>query len=121
MSQFVLLLWNQTTGQPPDFSAAEMQALVKEYGEWTERMRREGRLVATQRLSDIFRDPGRRLSGTGDEFRLIDRALPETKEVVSGFYQIKARDYDEAVEIARTCPHLKGQGARIELREVWRA
>ena len=118
MSQFVLFLWSDTS-RPPDMSPAEMQAVVKEYSEWTEKLRREGRLVWSQRLSDVFRDPGRRLKGTGDELSVTDRSLPETKEVVGGFYQIEASDYAEAVKIASGCPHLEGRGARIEIREVW--
>lgn len=117
MAQFMLFLWNDRT-VPVDMSSAEMQAFVQEYYAWTEKLRSEGRLVASQRLSDIRTDPGRTLRGVGKDFALIDRMLPETKEVVGGFYQINAKDYAEAVEVARTCPHLRGQNARIEIREV---
>jgi hypothetical protein len=117
MAQFMLFLWNDRT-VPVDMSSAEMQAFVQEYFAWTDKLRAEGRLVGAQRLSDIRTDPGRKLSGVGKDLAVTDRMLPETKEVVGGFYQIHAKDYDEAVEIARTCPHLRGRNARIEIREV---
>lgn len=117
MAEFMLFLWSDTSA-PPEMSAAEIQAFVKEYQVWTEKMRAEGRLVASQRLSDVRQDPGRTLTGAGDDFAVTDRPLPETKEVVGGFYQIRARDYDEAVKIARGCPHLRGRRARIEIRQV---
>jgi hypothetical protein len=117
MAQFMLFLWSDVTAAP-DLSPEEMQAFVQEYVAWTEKMRAEGRLVASQRLSDVRTDPGRSLTGTGAAFAVTDKPLPETKEVVGGFYQIEARDYAEAVQIARGCPHLRGRRARIEIREV---
>jgi hypothetical protein len=117
MAQFMLFLWNDRTA-PIELSPAEMQAFVQEYYAWTEKLRAEGRLVTSQRLSDIRTDPGRTLRGVGKAFAVTDRMLPETKEVVGGFYQIHAKDYDEAVAIARTCPHLRGTQAKIEIREV---
>ena len=117
MAEFMLFLWSDTSA-PPDMSPAEIEAFVAEYTVWTEKLMADGRIVASQRLSDVRQDPARLLPGTGRDFAVTVLPLPETKEVVGGFYHIRARDYDEAVEIARTCPHLKGRGQRIEIREV---
>ena len=40
----------------------------------------------------------------------------EATEVIGGLFQVSAADYDEAVEIAGSCPHLRF--GRIELREI---
>jgi hypothetical protein len=48
---------------------------------------------------------------------VTDGPYSESQEILGGFFMIEAADYDEAVEIARTCPHL-GKGKRIEVRQV---
>ena len=53
---------------------------------------------------------GRRRQGPG-------RAYSETKEIVGGYFQIRAASYEEAVEIAEGCPHLEFGGS-IEIREI---
>ena len=41
----------------------------------------------------------------------------EAKEIVGGYFMVKAADYEEAVTLSKTCPHLR-YGGRIELREI---
>jgi hypothetical protein len=48
---------------------------------------------------------------------VTDGPFSETQEILGGFFMIEAADYAEAVEIARTCPHLKGD-RWIEVRRV---
>ena len=48
---------------------------------------------------------------------MVDGPYTEAKEIVGGYFLIEAVDYDEAVQICRSCPHLK-YGGRIELREI---
>jgi hypothetical protein len=47
---------------------------------------------------------------------VIDGPYPETKEIIGGYFLIEAASYDEAVEIALSCPHV--DLGRIEVREV---
>ena len=51
------------------------------------------------------------------QVRVTDGPYAEVKEVVGGYFLIRASSYDVAVEIARTCPHLR-YGGRIEVRQV---
>ena len=48
---------------------------------------------------------------------VTDGPYSESQEILGGFFMIEAVDYGEAVEIARTCPHL-GEGKWIEVRQV---
>jgi hypothetical protein len=48
---------------------------------------------------------------------VTDGPYSEAAEVLGGYFAIEAASYDEAVEIARTCPHLTG-GQWIEVRQV---
>ena len=44
------------------------------------------------------------------------RLLAEDKEIIGGFFVVDARDYDEAVSVAKGCPHL--DFGTIEVREI---
>lgn len=48
--------------------------------------------------------------------QVIDGPYTESKEIVSGYFLIEARDRREAVALARRCPHLAI--GSIEVREV---
>ena len=113
MPQFLLLLHegpNDNDGMSPE----EIQRMIEEYRTWSQTMGQAGNLVAGQKLTD---EGGRALAGWGNEFSVTDGPWAEAKEVIGGFFHIKARDYDEAVKLSKTCPHLKYRG-RIELRRV---
>ncbi|MDX1382986.1 MAG: YciI family protein [Thermoanaerobaculia bacterium] len=113
MAQFILLLHdrdNDMTTMSPD----EIQGIIEEYSAWSRQMAEAGRLVGGHKLTD---GDGRDLTGWQDEFSATDSPAAEAKEVIGGLYHIEAADYDEAVELARSCPHLKF-GGRIELRQV---
>ena len=53
----------------------------------------------------------------GENIIVTDGPYSETKELVGGYYVIEAADYAEAIEIAKTSPHLRF-GGRIEVREI---
>ncbi len=48
---------------------------------------------------------------------MVDGPFTETKEVLTGFFIIEARDLDAAVEIARGCPALT-HGERVVVRSI---
>ena len=50
--------------------------------------------------------------------RTTDGPYSETKEILGGYYTIEAANYDEAVRLALSHPHLEHGGA-IEIRQVW--
>lgn len=113
MPQYLLLLHegpNDTDGMSPE----EIQSMIREYRAWSESMGAAGHIVAGHKLTD---EGGRDLRGWGSEFSVTDGPWAEAKEVIGGFFHVKARDYDEAVKLSRSCPHLKYRG-RIELRRV---
>lgn len=103
--------------QPPDFSQfspEDIQAMIGEYLDWRRKIEADGKLVGGEKLKD---EGGKHLSGANGDIRVTDGPFSEAKEVIGGYFAISAADYDEAVEISRSCPHLK-YGGRIELREV---
>jgi len=113
MEGFMLLLHDSTTGFE-DISPEEIQAIIADYVAWRDDIAAKGRLLGGEKLTD---EGGRHLVMNGGEIRVTDGPYAEAKELLGGYFAIKAADYDEAVEISKTCPHLK-YGGRIELRKI---
>jgi hypothetical protein len=100
LSQYTLLLY-----EGPEFNAAGTSepALVREYRAWAGELAERGRLVAGEKLG-------------GQEWTLGEGAAPVTAGP-AGFFVIAARDRDEALAIARTCPHLR-HGGTVSVRPI---
>ena len=113
MPNYMLLLHEQPMDYS-QFSPEQIEAVIGEYVAWRKKIEADGSYVGSDKLKD---EGGRHLIGSDGDFRVTDGPFAEAKEVIGGYFTISANDYDEAVEISRSCPHLK-YGGRIELREV---
>ncbi len=113
MSQFMLLL-HEKPSEFADFTQKEMEGVIEEYRAWGQRLAAEGKLVATHKLTD---EGGRRLEKSGSGILVTDGPFAEAKEVLGGYFIVRAASYDEAVELAKGGPHLRYNG-RIEVRKV---
>jgi hypothetical protein len=70
------------------------------------------------------------VSGTGllfDDARVVRRnnsvtngPFGEIKETIGGFIIVRAHSVDEAVEFAKGCPVLQGEGNSVEVRKIGR-
>jgi hypothetical protein len=49
---------------------------------------------------------------------ITDGPFAEVKESIAGFITIRAKDFDEAVSLAKLCPILHGEGNSVEVRKV---
>ena len=110
MPQFMLLLYDDQktfTRLNPD----AMQAAMGKYMAW----RKEPFTVDGKRLND---DRGKVLRVTGGKAAATDGPYSETKEILGGYYTIEAPNYEEAVKLSLTHPHLE-YGGTIELRQVY--
>ncbi len=110
MAQFMLLLYDDPASWQ-NFSPEKMAAAMEKYGEWRTRPYTKG----AGRLAE---DAGKVLRAKGGKPVASDGPYSETKEVLGGYYLIEASDYDDAVRIATTHPHLE-YGGTIELRRMW--
>jgi hypothetical protein len=113
MSQFMLVLFD-APGSYVNISPEEMQKMIVEYNEWAGGLAQQGKLVGGEKLKE---EGGKVLRLQGKQVNVVDGPYSETKEVIGGYFIVKAGSYDEAAEMARTCPHLK-YGPKIEIREV---
>jgi len=110
MPQFALLLRDNRNGVA-GFSPEEMQQLVQKYGNWRKSL--QAKAVGGQKLTD---NGGRVLRKQNGKPVISDGPFTEAKEVMGGFFVIEASGYDEAVELAKTCPHM--DFGSIEVREI---
>lgn len=94
-------------------SAEEGQRIVKQYVDWSDRMRAAGRLAGSNKLTD---GDGRVLAGNGSRVEVKDGPYSETKEVVGGYWLLEAADFDEAVKLAKDSPHLRF--GTLEIRAI---
>lgn len=113
MAKYMMLLHESTTGFA-DLSAEDIEQIINEYTAWSHSVASQGKMVGGNKLKD---EGGKHLTMPNGSLRVTDGPFTESKEIIGGYFTISANDYDEAVEIAGTCPHLK-YGGRIELREV---
>jgi hypothetical protein len=114
MPDYMLLL-HERPDRFANLASDEMQRVVAKYVEWRTTLATQGKLTGGQKL----RAEGGRIitSPAGGEVQVKDGPFTETKDIIGGYFIINASDYDEAVAIASSCPHLLYDG-RIELREV---
>jgi hypothetical protein len=78
---------------------------------WMSELVSSGRSTGGQRLTD----KGTVISGSKKQ--VTDGPYVEGKEMVGGVLDLKARDFEEAVEIANSCPIFHFNGI-VEVREV---
>jgi hypothetical protein len=99
--RFVLFLYDAP--EEPAMSDAQMQQRVSEYRDWAIGLRRRGATIQGEKLR------------RGAIERLGPAAPGEAP--LGGYFVISAKDWDAAMEVARSCPHLK-HGGTIEVRQI---
>lgn len=113
MANFLLLL-HQTPTRFRNLSPDEIQKILGSYIAWRDALVKRNKMRAGEKLTD---DGGRHLRTQEGKISVTDGPYSESQELLGGFFMIEAANYDEAVEIARTCPHLSGN-RWIEVRQV---
>jgi hypothetical protein len=112
MSKFMLILHTDPSKWKFD-SPEEIQRIVEKYQAWSEKIRSSGRFVVSDKLKD---EGGKVLTLQKGRPSVVDGPYSEAKEVVGGYFTIRAESYEEAIELCRDCPHL--HYGRIEIRQT---
>jgi hypothetical protein len=107
MSNFMFLFRG---GEAPT-SPERMQAQMQKWMNWIQKLRNDGKYIAG--------DP---LQGTGKVLRspnkvITDGPFAEGKEIVGGYFLVRAETIDEAADMAKDCPIFEGGGS-VEVRPV---
>jgi hypothetical protein len=113
MSNFALLL-NHKPDRYDNLNENEMIEIVKDYIAWVEELTTKGIYQAGEKL---IPEVGKTLVRTANTIEVHDSPFTELKEILGGFMIIKATDYNHAIEIAKTCPHLI-HNESLQIRQI---
>lgn len=109
MNEFVLIIRRDMMSKDAMPSPEQMQAAIKPFQDWIGGIAAQNKLVSPPKRWDA---DGRVVK---QDNIVTNGPYAEIKESVGGLFLIRAKDYDEAVEIAQGCPILKW-GATVEVR-----
>jgi hypothetical protein len=87
------------------------RAIVDEYRDWAMDRAAEGRLVSAHKLASDTRVM------TASAGRLAVESSAHTDRVLGGYFLITAGSLEEAIELAKSHPHLK-YGGEVEVRPI---
>lgn len=109
MKEFLIAIHRDLTGKDPVPTPEQMKEALKPYQDWIASIAASDKLVAPVKRWDV---DGRVITSPG---KVQEGPYAEKKKSIGGLLLIKAKDYDEAVEIAKGCPIIK-YGAIVEVR-----
>src|SRR5262245_47598587 len=108
MSNFIYLFRG---GRTPDASPDKMQAQMKKWMDWIQRLKEQDKYLAGEPLQST----GKVVSSA--KKIITDGPFAEGKEIVGGFFLIRAASLEEAVEMSKDCPIFE-TGGSVEIRPV---
>jgi hypothetical protein len=108
MSNFIYLFRG---GQTPDASPERMQTQMQKWMNWIQRLKEQGIYITGEPLQ-----PGGKVISSAKKI-ITDGPFAEGKEVVAGFFMIRANSLDEAVDVSKDCPVFENGGS-VEVREI---
>lgn len=110
MKEYVLIF---RTSPSPDFkpSPEQMQDMMTSWMNWMKSIADQGKLASN----------GSRLGISDSKVVkpndvVTNGPFTEIKEFINGFIIVKTNSLDEAIEIAKGCPMVKGGGGNVEVR-----
>lgn len=106
-----MVLMHESDNAWEKLSAEEKQRMMERYFAWAADLRQGDHL----RGGDPLVRGGRLLRVVDGE--VVDGPFTETKEVLTGYFLLEARDLGEAAELARGCPALI-HGESVVVREI---
>jgi hypothetical protein len=98
-------------GDVSNLSPQQQEAQMQLWLAWVEKLTKSGRYLSGEPLLP----GGKTISGS--KRTVTDGPFTESKEVVGGFFIVNAKDYNEAVEMAKEAPDFS-IGGSVEVREV---
>lgn len=110
MQEFLIVIYRDLTSKNPVPTPEQMKEAFKPYQNWIAGIASNNRLAAPPKRWDVS---GRVITATSIE----EGPYAGNKISFGGLLLIKAKDYDEAVAIAKECPIIK-YGAVVEVRQA---
>ena len=107
MSNFMFLFRGSETPTSPE----GMQAQMQKWMTWIQKLRDQGKYIA----GDPLEGKGKVLKSSNKI--ITDGPFAEGKELIGGYFLIKAETLDEAATVAKDCPIFE-TGGSVEVRPV---
>src|SRR5688572_22232418 len=111
MDEYLILMRLDLLTKGAQPSPEQLQTYMKMYQDWVAEIAANKKFVG-----------GKGLSTEGKVIKtnnvITDGPYAETKESLAGYIIIRAADFDDAVDIAKKCPILEGEGNSVEVRKV---
>lgn len=92
-----------------------LEAVMKEFGSLTQELRANGNFVSSSRLARA--EMATTVRVRAGKTMVTDGPFAETREQIGGYYEIEAKDLDEAISIAARIP--SARFGSIEIRPIW--
>jgi hypothetical protein len=110
--QYLVLIYSEESTEAPD--PEQIGAVMEEYNAYTQMLRDRGAFVAGEALQPTATATTVRIRD--GRTMTTDGPFAETKEALGGFYQVEAKDLDEALALGAACPGAKW--GSIEVRPI---
>jgi hypothetical protein len=112
LAEFMLVL-NSLPNEPAD-NSAEGRQFFEEYKSWAHKMGEKGLLVGGEKLENEMRQ----LKLVNGKTMVATTQSGGNESAIAGYFLIRAADYQQAIDIAGDCPHLK-HGGTVEVRRIY--
>jgi hypothetical protein len=110
MKQFLLLL-HEDIEKIKELSPYEMENLANAHMNWANALAKKGHLISGDGLHE------KSITISGKECVVKDGHYMEAKEIIGGYYLLKATDLEVVIEIAKDCP-THHYGGTTEIRQI---
>src|SRR5262245_17821025 len=107
MSNFMYLFRGGQTPTSPE----AMQAQMQKWMTWIEKLRQDGKYID----GDPLQGGGKVLKSPNKV--ITDRPFTEDKQVVGGYFLIRAESLEQAADLAKDCPIFENGGS-VEVRPI---
>jgi len=106
---------------PKESEAGKMptRKLLEDMGKFNEELVKAGMMLAGDGLKPSSQ--GVRVQFSGKKRTVVDGPFAETKELVAGFWLLKARSREEVIEWIKRCPNPMESDSEIEIRPLFEA
>lgn len=110
MDEYLILMRLDILTKDAQPSPEQMQEYMKRYHDWVGGIAAQNKFIG-----------GKGLSTEGAVIKgqiITDGPFAETKESLAGFIMVRAKDMEDATNMAKACPILRGAGNSVEVRKV---
>jgi hypothetical protein len=95
------------------------QELLAAMGKYNEELAKAGVMLAGEGLHPSSK--GARVRFDGDRRTVVDGPFAETKELIAGFWIIRTKSKEEAIEWVKKCPNPHPGESELEIRQIFEA